>query len=102
MLTFEQKRAIFNSFDLKEKEISNQRFVYEYPASKQRGKVLARELYAMTGNGYVLGKYMSGETILHNGYEVDSRGWISIMDFSKDELTKVITIAMESMNGKSN
>lgn len=63
-----------NSFDLKEKEISNQRFVYEYPASKQRGKIVARKLYAKTGNGYVLGKYMSEETVLHNRYNVDPKG----------------------------
>ncbi|WP_342429575.1 hypothetical protein [Neobacillus sp. FSL H8-0543] len=66
MLTFVEKRTILNTFELKEKEISNNRLVYEYPASKQRGKVLARELHP-TGNGYVLGKYMNEETIKNNG-----------------------------------
>lgn len=98
MLSFEQKREIFHSFDLKEKAISNERLVYEYPASRQRGKILARELHP-SGNGYVIGKYMSEETIKEHGYTVDARGWISIKGFSKDELNQVISEAMKSMSG---
>lgn len=74
MLTFEQKREIFNSSELKEKKISNDRLVYEFPESRQKGKILARELHP-SGNGYVIGKYMFEEMIKENGYKVDARGW---------------------------
>jgi hypothetical protein len=96
VLSFEEKRAIFHSFKLKEKKVSNGKISFVYPESKQRGQVLATQLHP-SGNGYVLGKYMSDEIIKANRYQVDSRGWISIKVFSKDELMKVINEAMKSM-----
>lgn len=96
VLSFEEKKAIFQSFKLKEKKISNGRVSYVYPESNQKGQVLATQLHP-SGNGYVVGKYMSEETIKKHGYEVDPRGWISIKVFSKDEIAKVITEAMKSM-----
>jgi hypothetical protein len=98
MLSFEEKKAIFQSFKLKEKEISNGRVSFVYPESKQRGQVLATQLHP-SGNGYVVGKYMSEETIKKNGYLVDPRGWISIRDFSKEEMQTVIREAAMSMSG---
>jgi hypothetical protein len=98
MLSFEEKKAIFQSFKLKEKEISNGRVSFVYPESKQRGQVLATQLHP-SGNGYVVGKYMSEETIKKNGYLVDPRGWISIRDFSKEEMKTVIREAAMSMSG---
>jgi hypothetical protein len=100
MLSFEEKKAVFRSFMLKEKKISNGRINFIYPKSMQKGHVLATQLHP-SGNGYVIGKYMDEETIKNNGYKVDPRGWISIRDFSKDELTQVISEAMESMSGKN-
>lgn len=100
MVSFEEKKVIFKSFKLKEKEISNGRVNFIYPESRQKGQVLARELQP-SGNGYVIGKYMPEEVIVNNGYKVDSRGWISIKDTSKDELAKLITEAMKSMSGKT-
>ncbi|MFJ7725270.1 hypothetical protein ACIQXV_03805 [Neobacillus sp. NPDC097160] len=99
MLSFEEKKAIFHSFKLKEKKISNGRVSFVYPESHQKGQVLATQLHP-SGNGYVVGKYMSEETIKKHGYEVDPRGWISIKVFSKDEIANVITEAMQSMAGK--
>lgn len=96
MLSFEDKKAIFLSFNLEEKQISNGRVSFIYPKSKQRGQVLATQLHP-SGNGYVIGKYMSEETIKKNEYKVDSRGWISIRDFSRDALVKVISEARKSM-----
>ncbi|NHC21444.1 hypothetical protein [Neobacillus sp. MM2021_6] len=96
VLSFEEKRAIFHSFKLKEKKISNGRVSFVYPESHQKGQVLATQLHP-SGNGYVNGKYMSAEIIEKYGYEVDPRGWISIKVFSKDEIAKVITEAMRSM-----
>lgn len=100
-MEFEEKRAVFKNFqDLKERPISYSRFNYDYPASMQRGKILARELHP-TGNGYVLGKYMSPDVVKKYGYVVDSRGWISINKFTRDELINVINEAMVSMSGKT-
>lgn len=98
MLSFEDKKAIFQSFNLVEKQISNGRVSYVYPESKQRGQVLATQLHP-SGNGYVIGKYMLTETIKENEYIVDSRGWISIRDYSEDALVKVISQAKQSMSG---
>jgi hypothetical protein len=98
MLSFEDKKAIFQSFNLVEKQISNGRVSYVYPESKQRGQVLATQLHP-SGNGYVIGKYMSEETLTENEYKADSRGWISIKDFSEDKLVKVISEAIRSMSG---
>lgn len=100
MLSFDEKKEIFRSFKLKEKKISNGRVSFVYPKSKQRGQVLATQLHP-SGNGYVVGKYMSEETVKDHKYEVDPRGWISIKDFSKPELTTVITEAMNSMSGEN-
>jgi hypothetical protein len=100
MVSFEEKKVIFKSFKLKEKEISNGRVNFIYPESRQKGQVLARELQP-SGNGYVIGKYMPNEVLKENGYKVDARGWISIKDLHKDELAKLITEAMKSMSGKS-
>lgn len=99
MLSFDEKKAAFHSFQLKEREISNGRVNFVYPESRQRGQVLATQLHP-SGNGYVSGKYMSEETIQHHGYKVDPRGWISIRDFSEEELNKVISEAMKSMAGE--
>ena len=101
MLSFEEKKAVFHSFNLKEKKISNGRVSFTYPESIQKGQVLATQLHP-SGNGYVNGKYMSEETIEKHGFEVDLRGWISIKVFSKDEIAKVITEAMKSMTKTPN
>lgn len=88
---------MFRGFDhLYETTISNNRVNFVYPNSTQKGKVLARELYA-TGNGYVVGKYLNEAIIKQKGYVVDSRGWINIKKFSDRELKEVIDLAMKSM-----
>jgi hypothetical protein len=97
MLSFEEKKAIFRSFNLEEKEISNGRVNFNYPESKQRGQVVGTQLHT-SGNGYVIGKYMSPGTIKQCGFQIDSRGWISIKDFTKDQLIDVITEAIKSMS----
>ncbi|WP_342429673.1 hypothetical protein [Neobacillus sp. FSL H8-0543] len=96
MLSFEEKKAIFHLFKLKEKKFSNGKVNFLYPDSKQKGQVLAKQLQP-SGNGYVIGKYMTKE--VSNEYKVDARGWISIKEFSNDGLKKVISEAMTSMSG---
>jgi hypothetical protein len=97
MVSFEEKKAIFQSFNLKQKNISNERVNFLYPESRQRGQVVATQLHP-SGNGYVLGKYMSKEIIERNKYNVDPRGWISVKSFSRDELKEVISEAIKSMS----
>jgi hypothetical protein len=97
---FEERRAIINSFvELTEKEISNNTFNFFYQKSLQKGKKIVTEL-SHTGNGYVLGQYMSEDMIKENCYKVDNQGWISIAEFSHDALKKIIYDAMESMSGR--
>jgi hypothetical protein len=96
MLSFEEKKAIFHLFKLKEKKISNGKINFHYPESKQKGQVLAKQLQS-TGNGYVIGKYLPKD--VSNEYKVDARGWISIKEFSDEELKKLIAEAMTSMSG---
>lgn len=101
MLSFEQKKTIFRSFqELEEKPISNNKLNYIYPDSLQRGKMLSTQLQP-SGNGYVIGKYMDEETIHTKGYVVDNRGWINIKEFSSEDLHEVISTAMTSMSGKT-
>jgi hypothetical protein len=101
MLSFEQKKSIFRSFqELQEKPISNHRLNYIYPDSLQKGKILATQLQP-SGNGYVIGKYMDEETIRAKGYAVDPRGWINIKEFSSGDLHEIITTAMMSMLGET-
>jgi hypothetical protein len=100
MLSFEQKKTIFRSFqELQEKPISNNRINYIYPDSVQRGKMLATQLQP-SGNGYVIGKYIDGETIRTKGYVMDNRGWVNIKEFSSGDLQEIITTAMRSMSGQ--
>ncbi|MEH7414987.1 hypothetical protein V7266_06835 [Neobacillus drentensis] len=98
MLSFEEKKAIFQSFKLKEKQNGNGKVSFVYPESVQKGQVLATQLHS-SGNGYVIGKYMTEETIKEHGFQVDPRGWISIKVLSKEEIGKVITEAIKSMSG---
>lgn len=101
MLSFEQKKAIFRSFqELQEKPISNNRMNYIYPDSLQKGQILATQLHP-SGNGYVIGKYMDEKTIRTKGYAVDPRGWINIKEYSSGDLHDIITTAMISMSGKT-
>ena len=100
MLSFEQKKLIFQSFEeLQEKPMSHNRINYMYPDSLQRGKMIATQLHP-SGNGYIIGKYMDEETLRMKGYVVDPRGWINIKDFPSEDLQEIITMAMRSMSGK--
>ncbi|MGE7218555.1 hypothetical protein ACQKJC_18810 [Priestia koreensis] len=100
MLSFERKKTIFSSFtSLKEKEISNNRTNFVYPYSLRRAKVIATQLHP-SGNGYLLGLYMDSEVISKRDYKVDERGWISIKNFSEEQLRVAIEDAIFSMSGE--
>ena len=98
MLSFEQKKLIFESFTgLEERHISYGRVNYIYSKSLKRGKVLATQLNE-SGNGYIIGKYLENELIKKKGYLVDNQGWISIKNFSKQELIELIHLALNYMS----
>ncbi|MGB3259838.1 MAG: hypothetical protein WBA80_03175, partial [Paenisporosarcina sp.] len=102
MISYEIKKSIFASFtELKEKESSHNLIDYVYPNSAKRTKILATQIHP-SGNGYVLGKFMEKELIQKKGYQVDSRGWIKIKDFSQEELHEVISFALKSLNNEVN
>ncbi|WP_338753612.1 hypothetical protein [Bacillus sp. FJAT-52991] len=83
MLTFEQKRAIFNSFPLTEYTTHNgDRMNFKY-----KGKVVVSGLMH-TGNGYIWGKDINGYT---DTYQVDDRGWINFKEFSEDRIRTLLT-----------
>jgi hypothetical protein len=101
LISYNIKKSIFNSFpELNEKIDSLNRIDYVYPKSKKRGKILATEIHS-SGNGYVIGKYINADLINAKGYQVDSRGWIKIKDFSHAELQEIISIALDSMNNEA-
>lgn len=53
MLTFEEKQALFRSYnELIEVPISQDRFNYHFEGSKQRRKMVVSEL-SHTGNAYI-------------------------------------------------
>jgi hypothetical protein len=94
LLSRERKIAIFNSYPyMVVRKMSNDRITIDYTASKAPSKVIAHILEA-SGKGYVNGKYMSERT----GYKVHSDGFISIADFTEDELHTIIRKAIQSMS----
>ena len=83
MLSFEEKKAIIDSFDeLVEKPISMNRLNYHYPGSQYEKKIVVEKLHP-NGNGFV---YV-GDLL---AYKADDRGLVNIRDFSEQELRDAI------------
>lgn len=91
-MTFTQKLTLLQSLsELEMKEFPDGQVNFYYAESRKKGKVIVRELYPTTGNGYLCGRYMSD-------YRADSHGWISIKDVNEEQLRTMIQAAMESMS----
>lgn len=83
MLSFEEKKAIIDSFDeLVAKSISMNRLNYHYPESQYEKKIVVEKLHP-NGNGFV---YV-GDLL---AYKADDRGLVNIRDFSEQELRDAI------------
>ncbi|WP_139995727.1 hypothetical protein [Kurthia sp. Dielmo] len=83
MLSFEEKKAIIDSFDeLVAKPISMNRLNYHYPGSQYEKKIVVEKLHP-NGNGFV---YV-GDLL---AYKADDRGLVNIRDFSEQELRDAI------------
>ncbi|MFD1676734.1 hypothetical protein [Alicyclobacillus fodiniaquatilis] len=92
MMTFSQKIEFLQSFpELNKKELPDGRVNFYYANSRKQGKVIVRELYPPTGNGYLCGRYMSD-------FKVDARGWINIRDVGKEQLRTMVLAAISSMS----
>ncbi|WP_144510444.1 hypothetical protein [Bacillus sp. FJAT-22090] len=77
MLTRDQKKKVFRSYQLEEYNIKGDRVNYKY-----KNKVVITQL-THTGNGYVWGRDIAEYS---EKYDVDERGWIKIKAFSEDEI----------------
>ncbi|PHD95398.1 hypothetical protein [Bacillus toyonensis] len=83
VLSFDQKRKIFNSFPIHEYTTHNgNRTNFKY-----KNKVVVSGLIH-TGNGYIWGKDISKHT---DKYIIDERGWINFKRFSEDEIRTLLT-----------
>lgn len=90
MLSFEEKRALFNSYkELSESHFKPDKYNYYCEGSKQRGKVVVREL-VHTGNAYICGRYLAG----FDGRK-DARRWIKIKDFTEVEIRELLDRVIE-------
>jgi len=93
MLTFEQKRAIIESFpQLTRNDVSLGRVNFHYEGSVHEKKTVVYHLHP-NGNGYVYGAYLKG-------YRKDDKGYVNIRDFSADELRDVIAASIQMLSHK--
>lgn len=83
MLSFEEKKAIIDSFEeLTCKSISMNRLNYHYEGSRYEKKIVVEKLHP-NGNGFV---YV-GDLL---AYDSDDRGLVNIRDFSEQQLRDVV------------
>ncbi len=93
MLSFEQKQAIFDSFNcLERKEFKDGRVGYNFKDSRLRKKQIACQL-AYTGNGYVYVQYIE-----EYRKKADARGYLNIKHLNANELKILIEKVIESFS----
>lgn len=91
-LSFEQKKAIFNSYhELVEKVGKDGRYTgYDFNSKKYRKKEVACQL-THTGNGYIYVGFLPEYKDL-----ADERGFLKIKNMSESELRVIIEKVIES------
>ncbi|WP_046178330.1 hypothetical protein [Domibacillus tundrae] len=93
MLTFEEKKAIIDTFpQLTAKEVSMKRVNYHFEESLYEKTVVVYHLHP-NGNGFVFVGDLPG-------YTVDSKGLVNIRDFSETELRAVIADSIRFLSDK--
>jgi hypothetical protein len=93
MLTFEEKKAIIESFpEIVRKEVSMGRLNYHYGKSSSDKKVVVYHLHP-NGNGFVFAKHLQGVS-------TDSKGFVNIRDYSADDLRAIIQQSIKSLEPK--
>lgn len=90
MLTFEQKLKIFDCFpELQRKDVSLGRVNYHYEESSHDKKTVAYHLHP-NGNGYVFAGLLEG-------YDVDSKGFVNIREYSEEDLRSLVKKSIASL-----
>ncbi|MET1030589.1 hypothetical protein [Domibacillus tundrae] len=93
MLTFEEKKAIIDTFpQLTAKEVSMKRVNYHFEESLYEKTVVVYHLHP-NGNGFVFVGDLPG-------YTVDSKGLVNIRDFSETDLRAVIADSIRFLSDK--
>lgn len=91
MLTFEEKKAIIDTFpQLKSKEVSLKRLNYHFEESFYDKTVVVQHLHP-NGNGFV---YVGDSP----DYEANEKGLVNIRDFSAAELRSVIAESIRMLS----
>lgn len=86
MLSFNEKREIFNSFkELSEVSDKYGRYFYYYYDSKSYRKLLVRD-FSLKGSGYVY-----CEVLPEYKDNKNDRGWINIKDFTQTRLKDLVS-----------
>lgn len=94
MLSFEEKRAVVESFpELERKDVSLGRINYHYEKSAYDKKIVVYHLHP-NGNGFVYAGHL-------HGYDKDDKGLVNIRDFSKDQLQAIIEASIRSLSPRT-
>ncbi|OES46637.1 hypothetical protein [Domibacillus iocasae] len=94
MLTFEEKKAIIDTFpQLVAKEVSLKRVNYHFEESLYEKTVVVYHLHP-NGNGFVFVGDLPG-------YAADSKGLVNIRDFSETDLRAVIADSIRYLSDKA-
>lgn len=105
MLSFHQVMNVFGEFEGIEKRVaSDLRHSFHYKKSLQRGKEVAREIKENKDgsvNGYLSGKYLSEALRKKYSSSIDSRYYISLKSFSRDQLREAIQDVLQSLSNEA-
>ncbi|WP_281885204.1 hypothetical protein [Paenibacillus sp. YYML68] len=94
MLTFDEKKAIIESFpELTRKDVSMGRVNYHYEASGYDKKIVVYHLHP-NGNGFVYAGHSKE-------YETDDRGLVNIREYGEAELRAIIQASILSLAPKT-
>ncbi|MGF9715134.1 hypothetical protein [Paenibacillus naphthalenovorans] len=94
MLSFEEKRAVVESFpELERKNVSLGRINYHYEKSAHDKKIVVYHLHP-NGNGFVYAGLLYG-------YDQDDKGLVKIRDFSKEQLHAIIEASIRSLSPRT-
>lgn len=95
MLTFEEKKAIFDSYpELTATPVSMNRVNYHYEESAVAKTMVVRFLHP-NGNALIYAGYLPKE-------ETAKEGYISVLEASEEEIRELVDKALEYLNKKEN
>ncbi|OLO39100.1 hypothetical protein BTR23_08525 [Alkalihalophilus pseudofirmus] len=93
MLTFEEKLAIIESYNLlTRKDVSLNRVNFQYEESQSEKKNVVYHLHP-NGNGFVFAGHLKG-------YKTDQKGMVNIRDYTEEELRTIIEKSIHSLDAE--